>query len=97
MIASTETCHREWQAGHRIGEQEGRQKALLSERAEYVRLFGGGETNQASASVGARDASFWPSRSDWHAAYRSGAILCYCRMQAAGMHSRGWTKTREEP
>ena len=24
------------------------------------------ETNQASASVGARDTSFWPSRNDWH-------------------------------
>lgn len=47
MIASAETGPREWLAGHRIGEQEGRQKTWLSERAECVRLFGGGETNPA--------------------------------------------------
>ena len=52
------------------------------------------ETNQASASVGARDTSFWPSRNDWQAAYRSGAIPCGCRMQAMCMHAAGRKRVR---
>ena len=59
MITSAQTCPREGREGHRIGEQEGRQKTRLSERAEYVRLFWGGETNQAFRQrLRARDASF---------------------------------------
>ena len=62
MITLAETCQRERQAGHR--------KALLSERAEYVRLFWGEETSQASRQrLSAVDIAFWPSLSDLHAAY----------------------------
>ena len=61
------------QEGRRIGEQEGRHKTLLSERAEYVRLFWGAETSQAFRQrLPAMDVAFWPSLSDLHAAYQAG-------------------------
>ena len=61
------------QAGRRLGEQEGRHKTLLSERAEYVRLFWGEETSQVFRQrLPAVDITFWPSLSDLHAAYQAG-------------------------
>ena len=85
MITLAETYQRERQAGEqkgqrtgeqegrRLGEQEGRHKTLLSERAEYVRLFWGAETSQAFRQrLPAMDVAFWPSLSDLHAAYQAG-------------------------
>ena len=73
MITLAETYQRERQEGQRIGEQEGRHKTLLSERAEYVRLFWGAETSQAFRQrLPAVDVAFWPSLSDLHAAYQAG-------------------------
>ena len=73
MITLAETYQRERQEGRRIGEQEGRHKTLLSERAEYVRLFWGAETNQAFRQrLPTVDVAFWPSLSDLHAAYQTG-------------------------
>ena len=74
MITLVETYQRERQAGHR--------KALLSERAEYVRLFWGEETSQAFRQrLPAVDVAFWPSLSDLHAAWPD-AILCNYWSQA---------------
>ena len=85
MITLAETYQRERQAGeqkgwrigeregYRIGEREGRRKTLLSERAEYVRLFWGAETSQAFRQrLPAVDVACWPSLSDLHAAYQAG-------------------------
>ena len=73
MITLAETYQRERQEGRRIGEQEGRHKTLLSERAEYVRLFWGEETSQAFRQrLSAVDVACWPSLSDLHAAYQAG-------------------------
>ena len=77
MITLAETYQRERQAGeregYRIGEREGRRKTLLSERAEYVRLFWGEETSQAFRQrLPEVDVACWPSLSDLHAAYQAG-------------------------
>ncbi len=77
MITLVETYQRERKAGEqegrRLGTREERQKTLLSERAEYVRLFWGEETSQVFRQrLPAVDIAFWPSLSDLHAAYQAG-------------------------